>query len=163
MLDGYHLHWPAGKSPYLIDPNGQRIDMEVERYVPYISAETVPKGAAGPSVPAASPLSNVNHSDLEGDVQSPATAAGSSSDPVPPSIVPPPPVPPGLDEMSEEESIDSDLDETIDPSAPEREKELRREARSLEHLMTHLPKNKYCKYCRRAKLYKKGARRIKIR
>ena len=32
MLDGYAFHWPAGTSPYLIDPSGQRIDLEVDNY-----------------------------------------------------------------------------------------------------------------------------------
>ena len=38
MLEGFSLHWPRSKDPYLLDPNGTRIDLEVDTYVPYISS-----------------------------------------------------------------------------------------------------------------------------
>ena len=36
MLSGFSLHWPARQAPYLVDPDGRRIDLVVENYVPYI-------------------------------------------------------------------------------------------------------------------------------
>ena len=36
MLDGYEFHWPKYKKPYLISPNGYRIELEVENFVPYL-------------------------------------------------------------------------------------------------------------------------------
>ena len=38
---------------------------------------------------------------------------------------------------------------------------LRAEARSVEHQRLHIPKNKYCDYCNRAKMYADQARRTK--
>ena len=31
---------------------------------------------------------------------------------------------------------------------------LKKEAKSIHHLMTHIPKNPYCEVCKRAKMYK---------
>jgi hypothetical protein len=37
MVDGYEFHWPAFcAKPYLISPNGYKIEMEVEKFVPYL-------------------------------------------------------------------------------------------------------------------------------
>ena len=49
MLEGYSFYWPAGTSPYMIDPNGQRIDLEVDNYVPFISSVNKPT-VANPDV-----------------------------------------------------------------------------------------------------------------
>ena len=49
MLEGYSFYWPAGTSPYLIDPNGQKIDLEVDNYVPFISSANKPT-VANPDV-----------------------------------------------------------------------------------------------------------------
>ena len=45
------------------------------------------------------------------------------------------------------------------PRTPEWEAEQKAIAHSDEHLMTHLPKNDYCEYCQRAKIYSWPARR----
>ena len=75
-------------------------------------------------------------------------------------IIDGPPMPKPEEEYESGDSSEEDYEMA---TTPEREKELRRIARSLEHAMTHLPKNLYCKWCQRAKLYKKPARRIKGR
>jgi hypothetical protein len=36
MVDGYRFVWPPKETPYFIDPDGRRIDMEVDGFVPYI-------------------------------------------------------------------------------------------------------------------------------
>ena len=36
---GYSFIWPSGKTPYMIDPNGDIIDMTVRDYIPYINID----------------------------------------------------------------------------------------------------------------------------
>ena len=36
---GYSFIWPSGKTPYMIDPNGDIIEMTVRDYVPYINID----------------------------------------------------------------------------------------------------------------------------
>ena len=59
MLSGFSLHWPNAKAPYLIDPSGQRIDLVVDNYVPYISNAQSPDTAvdfSSSAVSTSSPL-----------------------------------------------------------------------------------------------------------
>jgi hypothetical protein len=64
----------------------------------------------------------------------------------------------------EVESNASDC-ENADPNLPERETQemkLRKQAQSLEHLLTHLPQNPFCPVCRSAKLRKASAKKIPL-
>ena len=36
MIDGYSFHWPKFKKPHLISPNGYKIVLEIENFVPYL-------------------------------------------------------------------------------------------------------------------------------
>ena len=49
--------------------------------------------------------------------------------------------------------LDEEVGEDIEPIAPEAKmrRDLRAEAKSLRHLLTHLPKNPYCVHCQQAK------------
>ena len=47
------------------------------------------------------------------------------------------------------------------PDVREDELSLREQAKSLKHLMTHMPKNPFCPECQRAKMQRKQARRKK--
>ena len=49
MLDGHSLHWPAKSNPYMIGPDGQRIDFQVDKFVPFISAAQIGKPVTLPS------------------------------------------------------------------------------------------------------------------
>ena len=51
--------------------------------------------------------------------------------------------------------------EPIVPDVREDELSLREQAKSLKHLMTHMPKNPFCPECQRAKMQRKQARRKK--
>ncbi|CAE7521448.1 unnamed protein product, partial [Symbiodinium pilosum] len=57
---------------------------------------------------------------------------------------------------SEEEIPDSDRE--ADPQTPE--ERLRAEAKGVQHLMTHRPKNPYCPVCQRAKMMAPHARKL---
>ncbi len=39
MLEGFAFHWPQWSTPYIICPNGTRIDLEVTHFVPYLTEE----------------------------------------------------------------------------------------------------------------------------
>ena len=43
---GYSFIWPSGKTPYMIDPNGDIIDMTVRDYIPYINIDQKKKGTS---------------------------------------------------------------------------------------------------------------------
>ena len=76
MLDGFSLHWPAGESPFIIDPTGHRIDMTVHGFVPYISS--APHDAKLNASSIASPSLSTSTVPQLGDGQQPATVAGES-------------------------------------------------------------------------------------
>ena len=40
------------------------------------------------------------------------------------------------------------------------EKALRKEAKSIHHMLTHIPKNPYCEACQRAKMFKPPSRAV---
>ena len=40
---GYSFIWPSGKTPYMIDPNGDIIEMTVRDYIPYINIDQMKK------------------------------------------------------------------------------------------------------------------------
>ena len=111
MLDGFSLHWPAGQTPYLIDPSGQRIDLDVDRFVPYISSVQL-DAAVGST---ASPLLSSYTVPAVGVDPQPATAADESSGSAPnepgegsredPNPIVPPPAP--LEETGEASDADS--------------------------------------------------------
>ena len=62
------------------------------------------------------------------------------------------------------EQGDSDAEESEEEEIKGRgEAELRREALTARHLLTHLPKNPFCSACQRAKAQRRGARRVKVR
>ena len=151
MLDGYAFHWPRLQTPYLIDPNGQRIELEVGNFVPYISS--VPRNVANPNgttgVPPPPAMASEDVEPVEFD---PDARSSNSAEPVIDRVDSVEPKQTSWPKAEEEveSSGGSSAEEYELATTPEREKELRRIARSTEHGMTHLPKNAYCKWCQRA-------------
>ena len=111
MLSGFSLQWPNAKAPYLIDPSGQRIDLFVDNYVPYISNAQLGTAADGGTVSTSSlpvpvpvsaggaPEPDTAEDQAKGTAVSPSNsgATGSSEDPPNgPAPLPPPPEPWGL-------------------------------------------------------------------
>ena len=136
--------WPSNDTPYFKKPNGQRIKLQVKDYVPYLPSTS---GMA---------MTAIGHKYEER-----ASGNGKSSYiPIPTS--------PSVEEAphesaeTEPEAVDARL--VPDPPGEKRdrgEQALRREAKSLVHLLTHVPKNPFCTTCSRAKMtkppsYKKG-------
>ena len=67
-------------------------------------------------------------------------------------------IPPQDGDDAEEVSDEDEKDWGTDSDGRE---DLRREALSLRHQLTHVPKNRYCPACVRAKMIRKQARRSK--
>ena len=135
MIEGYSFYWPAGNSPYLVDPTGQRIDLEVDNYVPFISSinkMTVANPDISHGLPPPPALAN------EGEDMPPDDpGTGSSTDHTNGSkvIIDGPPMPKPEEEYESGDSSEEDYEMA---TTPEREKELRRTARSLGWLGRYL-------------------------
>ena len=52
MEQGYAFHWTPGVPPVLVRPDGVRIQLEVENYVPYLADVEDPMPPVAPAVPA---------------------------------------------------------------------------------------------------------------
>ena len=142
---GYSFHWPKNQNPYFITPTGHRLKLRVDQNVPYLCPCKAPAcvctvGSVGISAPTeAKPPPVVSK------VQ-PAQASSSSKGP---SIVSP--------------ELDGEIVEAVaEPPIPlvGGRRDRRLEASSVEHLMTHSPKNKHCPACQRAKMQTKPARQV---
>ena len=55
-------------------------------------------------------------------------------------------------ESEEEAQADSDVEPLSVPKSKRDEASLRAEAVSIEHMLTHRPKNAFCPFCQRAKM-----------
>jgi hypothetical protein len=129
MKEGWAFRWDAGQRPVFTDPAGMQHELEVQ----------------GDSLNLLEPWA-------EG--YTPPVAALSAPDVAPP----PPPAPPpqlALEDGPAGEGAPA-AEEASDEEAAELT--LREQAVSLEHLLTHRIKNKYCPTCVRAKLHAKPAR-----
>jgi hypothetical protein len=135
MEEGYTFVWPAGKNPFMIGPNQERFDLEVKDFVPYLldGPEQYQERESAPVIT------------FIGD------RLGSGS-PVP--ALPSAGSPAGGDETDGDAADDEFSDDeplTEDEALVEPSRDLRAEATSLSHLLTHMPKKPYCPSCVRAK------------
>ena len=151
--NGMKFHWDH-LGAYLIDDQGRRIECVIRGYVPMLRDE-----------------GSGDRDDLDGDPATtmPGLEAPSSSQ-EPQSA--PPDAGPALESEIADPLQDEDADAALredhgpepdqdqeDASEESQEQRLRREANSLEHSLTHRPKNPFCTWCMRAKVQKKQARR----
>eukprot|EP00971_Amphidinium_carterae_P018904 372296-Amphidinium_carterae.1 len=126
VTEGYSFHWEKGENPYFVDKKGRRIDLSVERYIPYlndISANTVPirthSGYTG------EPEDNLVSFDTDFDEVMKITPDVQLSDHDHGEVAP------------EGDIVEADIAQTG------------RSRRSF--VLTHLPKNPYCHNCARGK------------
>ncbi len=111
MRGRYGFYWDPYKRPYTLSPQGYRIDLEVENFVPYLR-EYYQKTAAPARV----------------------VDKGIELDPEPPEAV-------GIQ---------------LSPA----QLRLQREAKSVKHMLIHLPANPFCETCQKAKIKHAAARRV---
>ena len=166
MREGYHFEWKPYSPPTLITPSGLVIELVVEEDVPYLASNALNGNrVVGPGV-------------APGDAHAPAgTATLSLGEPLPavPGIdkpevpheivAPPAPVSGGVasgdahgDGGGAAPGGASDDDDGADDVGGPRN--LKAEAISLRHLMTHMPKNPWCPACQRAKMQRRSCRRV---
>ena len=147
MNHSYSFIWSAGQYPYFITPKKKVIDLDVIKDIPYIRRGSIlcqPRDAVksdyyvrhghGQAVPAAAPVAPVD-TDGEGAGDS---EAGGAADPPEPEVAGAPDPPP-------EEEGEGAADARV-------RRNLREEAKSLQHLLTHRPHNPYCDACNRGKM-----------
>ena len=138
MKLGYDFIWKAGEKPYLVDPGGKKVILDVIHDVPYLpdGIESVcdPRDLDSFDISAVpGPVSTASESEgTVGAVQDGAPGDGQEDS--------------ALQEEGGEEGED---DEAIDPADERRD--LKAEAKSKEHLLTHYPFNKWCPACVRSR------------
>jgi RNA:NAD 2'-phosphotransferase (TPT1/KptA family) len=133
MEEGYSFHWPNKSVPFFILPSGKRVYLVVHGYVPYI-VDSIDEVECAPASTGSSPQgeSHTPSHDpvVSGEAQAeevhPADSAGGNPT-----------------EENGEDEVHVHSDGTRD---------LKKIAGSLNHLMTHYPKNPWCPACVRAKM-----------
>ena len=170
IQDGLDFAWKKISRPYFKKRDGNKIKLEVKDYVPYLpskdgqvpAAVGIPfswEAAAGNGKPIISPIRTPRVSavgtESEDEVEEVEELFPGELAPGPPAAMTSDVIE-GSDAEAEvpEEPVDGRL-LLPEPSAPYRgEAALREEAGTLRHMITHTPKNPYCKTCRCAKMYK---------
>ena len=188
MDEGYDFVWRAGKEPYFQKPDGVRIKLTVRDYVPYVpskikkampcklrsrpvidagiragassSSKCPPSTSSSTPTPLALPAEVAKGSDdaVGDDDVSRGDKEEASRKAEPPSAADRKVEPPTDDSNPSDDALD---DQVPGPLVAERgrgEALLKREANSITHLMTHIPKNEFCDVCRKAKMIKYPSR-----
>jgi hypothetical protein len=149
------FHWPAYKSPYFTKPSGEKIFCDVLAYVPYLRHRD-PAWDEGSVAAAATsarnsivPIRRIQFNDVPeegGGGNAPALPVTTRKEEASPIAESETPSDDGQEQGTGKEQIKSF------PNTPA-------EAKTLRHMLTHLPKNDHCEACTRANMVKKHARR----
>jgi len=123
MEEGYSCHWPSGRQPYLIAPDGAKHVLEVDNMVPYLPDPPIGDYAA----PALALPAGVQKPDGEGNEDGGHAPVELAPD------LPQEGVAVGANPGAEDEA-------GIEPGSDIRD--LKKGAASLTHLMTHFPKTR---------------------
>ena len=169
--DGFDFVWRGskGESPYMVRPNGERIELVVKDYVPYLAnnSKTITTASAQCRPSIATPASEEAQQSPEPDgeieivgdepveMPQPPLELGDSQEDAEASRKAEPPT-----ESRSKGSSSSVHGEGTDFKRSMGEKALREEARSIQHMLTHIPKNPYCEIWQRAKMFKSPSRRV---
>ena len=174
--DGYDFIWRGskGEPPYMVKPNGERIELVVRDYVPYFAnnSKTISTPSTQPRPSIATPASDEAQQSPEPDGEIEIIG----DDPMGINVDLPEPQP-----LQAEEVDVPDADREVEPPVEQRskgsssssvqdddngfkrslgEKALKEEAKSIRHMLTHVPKNPYCDICTRAKMFKPPSRAV---
>ena len=125
---GWVFNWPHNQQPRLLSPQGYEIRLNVLSNVPYIDVgetmRAIKRKSRSPIVPRIPLLPVVGEEEPTQEIQSEENPPLGVVDEVPTA-------PPVVDEHNQEDLVEST------------ERNLRKEAVSRIHLMTHIPKNPY--------------------
>ena len=160
MSDGFDFIWRHGRNPLFITPWGQKVPMRVRNFVPHLVEEgcdfglpSVAKSQEGLVPPTAtfrgSPEDSTPRQDGKDKARSSKIDKLTSAEDENPSArsqTEPRAV------RSQEPAVTEDEDATGDERGY---RDLKAEAKSLKHLMTHEPKNPHCAACQQAKMQAK--------
>ncbi len=147
--DGFGFHWePHSLTPYLVEPGtGRHIRLIVENFCPYL---VDPIGA----------VPTLTHKNIVM-----ATLTPTSSDPAKVALGAAVEIPAAVDMAELRLDADAQLPPADPPPAPhvdadpDGRRDLKAEAKSTAHILRHMPFNKYCETCVRAKMLRRPARR----
>ena len=145
---GWSFHWPAYSRPYFKKPDGTKVKLEVEDYVPYLPSTTgVAMSAIGQPYGT-----NDRSKGLRPMIPLPASPAEEAIE-----VQDDEDNPIGEDPVEDDpEPVDERLvEKPLDPKRDRGERALKEEAQSIQHLLTHTPKNPFCQACSRAKMTKR--------
>eukprot|EP00439_Symbiodinium_sp_Y106_P074569 s3106_g14.t1 len=147
---GYRFLWEPFCDPKFYDPKGQSVKVDVINNIPYLSpseTEVVAGRSDLPRVYPALPAPIVVHEkvvDVGESQRDEADALGELDLDMPQEA--------SRSSRSRGDGADDVSKAKGPPPSPEPQaRDLRAEAKSIRHLMTHLPKNPYCDACQRAK------------
>ncbi len=134
---GYSFVWLQGRNPYFICPDGKIVELRVRDNIPYLmtgNEDCQPKDADNTqSIPCAvSPLAFPGVDDA---------------------------APPGEPEAAEVDTDDSAWESEEVDEAPNPKRDLKAEAKSIEHLLDHKVKNPHCDSCNRSTMKNKKSMR----
>ena len=173
--DGYDFIWRGskGEPPYMVKPNGERIELVVKDYVPYFAnnSKTISDPSVQPRPSIATPASDEAQQSPEPDGE--IEIIGDDPMGINVDLLEPQP-------LEAEEVEVPDADREVEPPVQNRsksnsssvqddvddsrrslgEKALKEEAKSIRHMLTHIPKNPFCDICTRAKMFKPPSRAV---
>ena len=138
MRYGYGFYWRPGRKPILVTPKGRRIKLHVEGDIPYLIVGNDP---ACPTVIAF---------DSGNDVAAPTANHPEAVAQAP------------AENEMENEVVEVAVETEEVAQLPEKkENKLRKAATSVQHMLTHMPSNPFCKICSSAKMRQSGAYTVK--
>ena len=144
MVHGYSIHWPSSKSPYFLKPNGEKITCDAHAYVPYVRHRDPAWKEKSAAVPATAELSGMMAERHTRFADTLVAAGGGNALAAPGAAESLP-----TDASPEEEPSGDGAVEASPDEDPKRIPNTPAEAKSLGHLLTHLPKNEHCAACAR--------------
>ncbi|CAE7541323.1 JNK [Symbiodinium sp. CCMP2592] len=148
---GYRFIWEPFCDPIFFDPKGKRLKVDVINNIPYLAPSETEVVAGRPDLPRvypALPAPIIVHEKVVAAGEEPGSelnAVGELDLDMP-------------NAKSVQKSAPDDNKKVPDKGKPQsppdepRARDLKDEAKSIRHLMTHLPKNPYCDACQRAKM-----------
>ena len=147
---GYDFIWKGskGETPYFVDDRGKRHDCEVHGYIPYF--RTSEPAMPGPGEVSEADLADSDAGSGDADHDMVQDSDGEDEDLV-------------EEGEPQEANLEGVPPEDVVEKGPTGTRDLKAEAASLRHLMTHTPKNPWCPVCQSAKMQRKPCKRkVKI-
>ena len=131
MREGFSFVWPAREEPYLVRPDGQTIRLQVVDDIPYLSPATL----------------HCRPTPTKAQVDMPYPESCAFPGSVPREEDKGPEAAPEVQEAARA----PERAESADEEVPGDEDRKRREAKTLEHCLTHRPRNRFCDICVRTR------------